>query len=110
MEGNNDVMNIFYIEDRGDKFLVKVDLSKTCFDTSKITGSWAVFEARVMGLSYANYLRMCRDEFGAKICGKNCLYPVAYFDNTDKVKKLIKFLNKRAAIATLEKEKILKGE
>ena len=73
-------------------------------------GSYNLIAARLMNTTYANYLRMCRDEFGAKICGKNCLYPVAYFDNTDKVKKLIKFLNKRAAIAILEKEKILKGE
>lgn len=103
MEGNDDVMNIFYIEDRGDKFLVKVDLGKTDFDISKITGSWAVFEARIMGLSYANYLRMCRDIYGAEITGKGHLYPVAYFDGeTSKLKELINLLNKNV-------EKVIKG-
>lgn len=88
-------MSIFYIEDREDKFLIKVDLSKTGFDTSKITGSWAVFEARVMGLSYANYLRMCRDIYGAEIIGKGYKYPTAFFSSKLEAQKLMKVLEKR---------------
>lgn len=95
MEGNDDVMSIFYIEDRGDKFLVKVDLIKTGFDISKITGSWSVFEARVMGLSYANYLRMCRDIYGAEIIGKGNKYPTVFFSSKLNAQKLIKVLEKR---------------
>ena len=44
-----------------------------------ISGSYNVFLARIAGLSYADFLRMCRDEFGATIIGKNTLYPVLYY-------------------------------
>ena len=60
-------------------------------------GSYNLLAARLMNLSYANYLRMCRDLYGAEIVGKNCMYPIAYFNGeTDKMKELVKMLNKRA--------------
>ena len=94
MEGMYDVMNIFYIEEHNGKYLVKPNLSLTEFNTSKITGSWGVFCARVMGLSYANYLRMCRDMYGAEIVGKNIKYPSAFLSETN-AKKLMKVLESR---------------
>lgn len=42
-------------------------------------GSFAVLGARLMGLSWPDYLRMCRDVFGAEIIGKHSMYPVIYF-------------------------------
>ena len=96
MEGMYDVMKIFYIEEHNGKYLVKVNLSLAGFNVSKIPGSWAVFEARLFGLSYANYLCMCRDIYGAEIIGKNHKYPCAYMDETN-AKKLVKVLEKRWA-------------
>jgi hypothetical protein len=71
-------------------------------------GSYNLIASRIMNTTYGNYLRMCRDEFGAKIKGKNQLYPIVYFDKTEKVKKLVNFLNKRAAAADNERKKYLK--
>lgn len=59
-------------------------------------GSYNVFLARVAGLSYADFLRMCRDEFGATIIGKNTLYPVAYFDFGEGLSAITKWLDTRA--------------
>ncbi len=60
------------------------------------SGSYNVFLARLAGLSYADFLRMCRDEFGAEIIGKNKLYPVAYFNFGEGLSALTKWLDTRA--------------
>lgn len=59
-------------------------------------GSYALLAARLMNLNYADYLRMCRDLYGAEIYGKNTYYPIAYFSLNDKLKELVNILNKRA--------------
>lgn len=61
-----------------------------------ISGSYNVFLARLAGLSYADFLRMCRDEFGAEIIGKDKLYPVAYFNFGEGLSALTKWLDTRA--------------
>ena len=67
-------------------------------------GSYNLLAARLMNLGYADYLRMCRDLYGAEIIGKNCMYPIAYFKGeTDGLKELIKILNKRAESALKNK-------
>ena len=58
-------------------------------------GSYNVLMARIMGITYANYLRLCRDEYGAEIIGKGSLYPVPYFTEISRVKELVKELDKR---------------
>ena len=60
------------------------------------SGSYNVFLARLAGLSYADFLRMCRDEFGAEIIGKDKLYPVAYFKFGEGLSALTKWLDIRA--------------
>ena len=44
----------------------------------KIYGSFNLMPARLLGLTYAQYLRFCRDVLGATLVGKNSKYPVAY--------------------------------
>lgn len=68
------------------------------------SGSFNVICARFMCLSYASYLRMCRDLFGATIVGKNSLYPVAYFDRNEGLMVLLKLLNKRAEFFLYRKD------
>ena len=67
-------------------------------------GSCNVLMARICNLSYASYLRMCRDKFNAQIIGKGTIYGMAYFpvEKESKVKELVKILNERT-------EKILKN-
>lgn len=71
------------------------------FDTLpgiRTIGSYNLLPARLLCLSYAEYLRFCRDELGAEIIGKKCMYPVAYFLNESLAAGLIDNLNTRMAL------------
>jgi len=61
----------------------------------KTEGSLNVLAARVMEISYADFLRLCRDEFGAQITGKGHKYPVAYFELNEPFYAFLKLLNTR---------------
>ena len=67
-------------------------------------GSFNLICARLMGLGYADYLRMCRDCFGAEIIGKGSMYPVAYFKFSKQLNDLIDGLNARANLILWERE------
>ena len=59
-------------------------------------GSYDVFIARLLGLSYPDYLRWARDRLGAELVGKNKRYITVLFRNDNStVQVLIKVLNKR---------------
>lgn len=68
------------------------------------TGSFAVLPARLLGLTYVDYLRMCRDILGAEIIGKGSKYPVVYFQKKAATRQFIKLLNGRTGIALFERE------
>lgn len=84
------------------KYLIRPNLDK--FYCSSTEGSYNVLCARVMNLSYASYLRMCRDIFGAEIYGKDSLYPVAFFSNKLKARPLLDNLNARANLIIFDRE------
>lgn len=75
------------------KFLIRPDFDKLPLHGT--SGSYNVLMARIMGVSFADYLRLCRDEYGAEVTGKNSMYPVPYFTKDSGVKELIKELDKR---------------
>lgn len=58
-------------------------------------GSYNVYHARIMGLTYASYLRMVRDNFGAKLRGKGHKYPSSFFEDKKDAEKLAKILDER---------------
>ena len=74
------------------------------FHLGETTGSYNLICARLLGLSYAQYLRMCRDCFGAEIIGKGSKYPVAYFKRGEELESLIALLNMRANLVLWERE------
>ena len=74
------------------------------FHLEHTEGSFNIICARLMGLTYAQYLRMCRDEFGAEIIGKGDTYPVAYFKLSQGLNDLIDQLNARANLVLWERE------
>lgn len=67
-------------------------------------GSYNVVQARLFCLSYPQFLRMCRDCFGAEIIGKGSKYPIAYFKQSEGLKALIDELNARANMVLWERE------
>jgi hypothetical protein len=74
------------------------------FHLGETTGSYNLICARLLGLTYAQYLRMCRDCFGAEIIGKGSMYPVAYFKRSTELDALIDFLNVQASVVLWERE------
>jgi hypothetical protein len=44
--------------------------------------------ARLLGLSYADYLRYGRDVYGGKLSGKNHYYPILSFSKKEECQKL----------------------
>lgn len=67
-------------------------------------GSFGVICARLFGITYPDYLRMCRDHFGAEIIGKGSLYPVPYFKRSKELMDLVDQLNARANLVLWERE------
>lgn len=84
------------------KYMIRADLEK--FYLGSTEGSYNIIQARLMGLTYAQYLRMCRDCFGAEIIGKDSKYPVAYFKPSKELDALIDNLNARANLVLWERE------
>lgn len=84
------------------KWIVRPVLDNFHLDST--SGSFNVICARLFNLDYPQYLRMCRDCFGAEIIGKNSMYPVAYFKRSKELDVLIDNLNARANLVLWERE------
>lgn len=68
-------------------------------------GSYDVFIARLLGLSYPDYLRYARDRLGAELIGKNKRYITVLFNyNNSTVQIFIQLLNKRMEYIINERE------
>ena len=98
-------VKVFYRDESASypgKYMIRADLDK--FHLNYTEGSYNVIGARLMGLTYAQYLRMCRDCFGAEIIGKGSSYPVPYFKLSQGLYDLIEQLNTRANFVLWERE------
>lgn len=84
------------------KYVIKVN--HEAFHATYTEGSYNVLMARLFNLSYAEFLRMCRDLFGADLRGKGSLYVVPYFDKTPELLALVRNLNVRANLVLWERE------
>lgn len=74
------------------------------FHLDSTEGSFNLICARLLGLDYPDFLRMCRDCFGAELIGKNSNYPVAYFNRGKELDGLIELLNARANFVLWERQ------
>ena len=98
-------VKIFYRDESASqpgKYMIRADLEK--FHLNFTEGSYNVIGARLMGLTYAQYLRMCRDIYGAEIIGKGSLYPYPVFKLSKGLEDLIEQLNARANLVLWERE------
>ena len=77
----------------------RVAMNFDVFPGIRTIGSYNLLPARLLCLSYAEYLRFCRDELGAEIIGKKSMYPVAYFSNAKSAEGLVDNLNSRMWLA-----------
>ena len=98
-------VKIFYRDDSAaqpGKYMIRADLEK--FHLNFTEGSYNIIGARLMGLTYAQYLRMCRDVYGAEIIGKGGMYPYPVFKLSRGLEELIDQLNARANLVLWERE------
>lgn len=98
-------VRVFYRDESAShpgKYMVRADLEK--FHLNYTEGSYNIIGARLMGLTYAQYLRMCRDVFGAEIVGKGEKYPYPIFKLSKGLEDLIEQLNARANLVLWERE------
>ena len=87
----------FYLDESPiykNKYIIRLNHDKFLFPTGT-SGSYNVFIARVLNLSYADYLRYSRDRLGAELVGKQSRYVMAYYDKTQTTEAFVKLLNKR---------------
>lgn len=96
---------IFYRDESAShpgKYIIRANHEKFRLDSTE--GSFNIIGARLMGLTYANYLRMCRDVYDAEIIGKGSNYPYPVFKKAKKLEDLIEQLNTRANLVLCERE------
>lgn len=85
------------------KYIITMDYEKFLFPNGT-EGSYQVFVARLLNLSYADYLRYARDRLGAELVGKRSKYITAYFNRTPEVEMFIRLLNSRMDFIMNERE------
>ena len=98
-------VKVFYRDESAShpgKYMIRADLDK--FYLNYTEGSYNIIGARLMGVTYANYLRMCRDIYGAEIVGKGSNYPYPIFKLSKGLEDLIEQLNTRANLVLWERE------
>ena len=95
----------FYLDESPNqpgKYILRVDFDKLPPIHTK--GSFNILPARLLNLSYAQYLRFCRDVVGGEIIGKNTMYPIAYFNKSMTTNAFVRLLNTRMNLVMWEKE------
>lgn len=90
----------FYLDDipgQPNVYAIRLNHDEFPFKTP-VNGSYNIIMARLCGLDFADFLRMCRDILGANLIGRvGYSYPT--FKRTKEVEAFIKFLNARAEYA-----------
>ena len=97
----------FYLEEspyQPGKYKVSMNFDE--FPGIRTIGSYNLLPARLLGLSYAEYLRYCRDIYKAEIIGKNNMYPVAYFKDNVAAGDLVRTLNSRMELLIQKRGKL----
>ena len=82
----------------------RIAINHDLFHCESTTGSFNILPARLYGLIYSDYLRMCRDIYGAEIIGKGSNYPYPIFKLSKGLEDLIEQLNSRANLVLWERE------
>lgn len=77
---------------KGEYFIQLKEVVTKYFTPMK--GSFSVLNARLMGLTFPDYLRYISAQYNAHIIGKK-IYPAIYFENEQDAKNLANELDKR---------------
>ena len=89
------------------KYLIHLNFDEPTLPRMFTAGSYNVLMARLFNMSYPDFLRFCRDRYGADIQGRKCMYPLPVFENNAKTMELVKMLNERMTIVVEERKKCI---
>jgi hypothetical protein len=89
------------------KYLIHLNFDEPTLPRMFTAGSYNVLMARLFNMSYADFLRFCRDRYGADIQGRKCMYPLPVFENNAKTMELVEELNIRMTIVVEERKKCI---
>lgn len=67
-------------------------------------GNYHIMGARLMNLSFAQYLRFCRDCVGGELIGKGTMYPMVVFNKTPELVALVRLLNTRMNLVMMDRK------
>lgn len=84
------------------KYIIRPDFSK--LPKMSTEGSFNLLPARLLNLSYAQYLRFCRDIVGGELSGKRNVYPIVFFEKNAKTNILVRLLNSCMNLVIWERE------
>ena len=84
------------------KYIIRPDFSK--LPKMSTEGSFNLLPARLLNLSYAQYLRFCRDIVGGELSGKRNVYPIVLFEKNAKTNMFVRLLNSRINLIIWERE------
>ena len=84
------------------KYTIRLNFDK--FPEMITSGSFNVMPARLLNLTYAQYLRFCRDIVGGELTGKRTMYPIVYFKKNLESLTLVRLLNSRMNLVMWERE------
>ena len=93
--GNVNENRFFFLDEAPmykEKYILRMNHDKFNFPNGT-KGSYGVLPARLLGLSYPDYLKFLRDVLGADVIGKNAKYPVAFLDKNETTRQFVKLLN-----------------
>lgn len=98
MEGDRSLMEKYFYLDTSplytNKYVIRMNHDKFLFPNGT-KGSYDVFIARLLNLTYVDYLRYVRDRIGAELVGKKSKYISTYYDLNETTKAFVALLNKR---------------
>ena len=89
------------------KYLIHLNFDEPTLPRMFTAGSYNVLMARLLNMPYSEFLRFCRDCYGADIQGRKCMYPLPVFENNAKTMELVKMLNERMTIVVEERKKCI---
>ena len=89
------------------KYLIHLNFDEPTLPRMFTAGSYNVLMARLFNMPYSEFLRFCRDCYGADIQGRKCMYPLPVFENNTKTMELVKMLNERMTVVVEERKKCI---
>lgn len=82
--------------------LYQIVMDYDLFPPMRTEGVYQVFPARLLSLSWANYLRFCRDVLNAVIIG-HAIYPIIAFRKNNITRQYLKYLNTLTEFIMIER-------